>query len=187
MILSSAKNCSVTSYITIFCFCFLAHYGALHHRKSLGRFLSSCCWPWMTSQGQPKMLLPYDHKIVIWILIYDFTEMMMITRQNVHLFKEKYTRKDFIFRAKKVPEKTDIILMPKIVVVLKMSDDDLSKYDKFSFVISSTNYSIKWDDFLGSKNVKKIQFIWGVITYLWYFSKFCGKVGVISWLLFHFI
>ena len=136
MILSSAKNCSVTSYITIFCFCFLAHYGALHHRKSLGRFLSSCCWPWMTSQGQPKMLLPYDHKIVIWILIYDFTEMMMITRQNVHLFKEKYTRKDFIFRAKKVPEKTDIILMPKIVVVLKMSDDDLSKYDKFSFVIS---------------------------------------------------
>ena len=27
-----------------------------------------------------------------------------------------------------------------------MSDDDLSKYDKFSFVISSTNYSIKWDD-----------------------------------------
>ena len=50
--------------------------------------------------------------------------------------KEKYTRKDFIFRAKKVPEKTDIILMPKIVVVLKMSDDDLSKYDKFSFVIS---------------------------------------------------
>ena len=69
--------------------------------------------------------------------------MMMITRQNVHLFKEKYTRKDFILRAKKVPEKTDIILMPKIVVVLKMSDDDLSKYDKFSFVISSTNYSIK--------------------------------------------
>ena len=28
-----------------------------------------------------------------------------------------------------------------------MSDDDLSKYDKFSFVISSTNYSSKkWDD-----------------------------------------
>ena len=102
MILSSAKNCSVTSYITIFCFCFLAHYGALHHRKSLGRFLSSCCWPWMTSQGQPKMLLPYDHKIVIWILIYDFTEMMMITRQNVHLkFEEKYTRKDFFFGQKK--------------------------------------------------------------------------------------
>ena len=70
--------------------------------------------------------------------------MMMITRQNVHLFKEKYTRKDFIFRAKKVPQKTDTILMPKIVIlVLKISDDDLSKYDKFSFVISSTNYSIK--------------------------------------------
>ena len=69
--------------------------------------------------------------------------MMMITRQNVHLFKEKYTRKDFIFRAKKVPEKTDTTLLITKIVVLKMSDDDLSKYDKFSFVISSTNYSSK--------------------------------------------
>ena len=71
--------------------------------------------------------------------------MMMITRQNVHLkFEEKYTRKDFFFifgGQKKVFLKPDTP-MPKIVV-LKMSDDDLSKYDKFSFVISSTNYSIK--------------------------------------------
>ena len=66
--------------------------------------------------------------------------MMMITRQNVHLkFEEKYTRKEFFFGQKR-NLKPDTTPMSKIV--LKISDDDPSKCDKLSFIISSTNYNI---------------------------------------------